>query len=441
MKKIRFSVYILVPLIFAGLTIFTGLAVYRTTIYLAYLPKQDNTWAINLVITGIAFLAFFVSFLILRVLLKPLKRFDETTANLPILVTENHDPGENEQQGEKEIVYYSRILEQASNLLGKVEAKELFPEILGQSRAIREIMGQVLKVARTDTTVLLMGESGTGKELISRAIYNHGTRQGKPFVILNCVAIPEGLFESELFGHEKGSFTGAISRKIGKMELANGGTMFFDEIGDMPLNAQAKLLRVLQEHKLERVGGTTPVEINVRIIAATNKDLVQMVKAGTFREDLFYRLNVFTINLPALRDRREDILSLVPHFLAQAGKTDQISDRALQVLTGYAWPGNIRELKNCLERAAVLSGNDQIEPGHLPDYVMGSISNTEALTEYEKDQNLDERIRMVEKGLILHALKKTKGVQSKAAELLGINQRSLWHRVKKHNIDLTALRK
>jgi transcriptional regulator with GAF, ATPase, and Fis domain len=437
MKKIRFSVYIIVPLIFSGLTIFTGIFVHSITLHFGRYADPQNTWAIYGAIFALAILAYLASFVILRVLLMPLKKFTETTAHLPILSTAKITSDNEEEYGEKELVHYGRILEHASNLLGKVEARELFPEIIGQSKAMREIFGQILKVAPTDTTVLLMGESGTGKEMVARAIYQHSHREGKPFIILNCVAIPEGLFESELFGHEKGSFTGAVAQKIGKLELADGGTIFFDEIGDMPLNAQAKLLRVLQENNFERVGGTKSVLIDVRIIAATNKNLVAMVKTGAFREDLFYRLNVFAINLPELRQRREDIPFLVQYFLEQAGKTGKISDPAMQILTGHNWPGNVRELKNCLERAAVLSGDDLIEPGHLPDYVKGNLSEKES----EAGENLDERIRMVEKGLIINALKKTDGVQSKAAELLGINQRSLWHRVKKHNIDMSALKK
>lgn len=441
MKKIRSSLYLLVPLIFSGLTIFTGLAVYRMTQIGGNYIGQNNSWPVYGIIVAMGIIAFVASFLVVRVLLKPLKKFDEAMGNMPILLAANPEPSDKDVHGEKEIVHYTQILEKASNLLGKVEAKELFPEIVGQSKAMREVFGQLLKVAPTDTTVLLMGESGAGKELIARAIYQKSSRRENPFIILNCVAIPEGLFESELFGHEKGSFTGAIAQKIGKMELADKGTIFFDEIGDMPLNAQAKLLRVLQEKNFERVGGTKPIQIDVRVIAATNKNLQEMVELGTFREDLFYRLNVFAINLPSLRQRREDIPFLVQYFLEQAGKSDKMTDPVMQILTGYSWPGNVRELKNCLERAAVLSGDAPIEAGHLPSQIYNQIGDQEFEALSDNGQSLDERIMAMEKGLIINALKKTNGVQSKAAELLGINQRSLWHRVKKYQIDLAALKK
>lgn len=442
MKKVRFSIYILVPIIFSGLTIFTGLAVFRMTQFFGYNTDQSNSWAIYGIIFAMGILAFIASLVIVRILLKPLKKFDETMGNMPILLATNPEPRDKkEEHGEKELVHYTRILEKASNLLGKVEARELFPEIIGQSKAMREVFGHLLKVAPTDTTVMLLGESGAGKELIAKAIYKNSNRRENPFIILNCVAIPEGLFESELFGHERGSFTGAIAQKIGKMELADKGTIFFDEIGDMPLNAQAKLLRVLQEKNFERVGGTKPIQIDVRVIAATNKNLQEMVELGTFREDLFYRLNVFAINLPSLRQRREDIPFLVQYFLEQAGKSDKMTDPVMQILTGYSWPGNVRELKNCLERAAVLSGDGQIEAGHLPPQIYNQIGDQEFEAQSDNGQNLDERIMAMEKGLIINALKKTNGVQSKAAELLGINQRSLWHRVKKYQIDLAALKK
>lgn len=442
MKKIRSSLYLLVPLIFSGLTIFTGLAVYRITQFGGYYIGQNNSWPIYGIIIAMGIFAFVASFLVVHILLKPLRKFDEAMSNMPILLATNTEPMDKDVHGEKELVHYSRILEKASDLLGKVEAKELFPEIVGQSKAMREVFGQLLKVAPTDTTVMLMGESGVGKELIARAIYQKSSRREKPFIILNCVAIPEGLFESELFGHEKGSFTGAIAQKIGKMELADKGTIFFDEIGDMPLNAQAKLLRVLQEQNFERVGGTKPIQIDVRVVAATNKNLQEMVEKGTFREDLFYRLNVFTINLPSLRQRREDIPFLVDHFLDQAGKPDKMKDPVMQILTGYSWPGNVRELKNCLERAAVLSGDDPIEAGHLPSQICNGVEDQTIEDQTNNNgQSLDERIMAMEKGLIINALKKTNGVQSKAAEILGINQRSLWHRVKKYQIDLAALKK
>jgi transcriptional regulator with GAF, ATPase, and Fis domain len=327
-----------------------------------------------------------------------------------------------------------------TTILGKVEARELFPEIVGQSRVIREVFGQIMKVAPTDATVLISGESGTGKELVAAGIYKQSARRGKPFVKLNCVAIPEGLLESELFGHEKGSFTGAVAQKKGKFELADGGTIFLDEIGDMPLSTQAKLLRVLQERTFERVGGTSSLRVDVRFIAATNKNLPEMVKAGIFREDLFYRINVFALHLPPLRERCEDIPVLVEHFLGSAEKAAQVSPQTMQLLLGYPWPGNVRELQNVIERAAVIA-EGTIEPGHLPSYFRNEMKVLGTSEGPENSTSLDDRMAQIEKGMIIEAMTRVGGVQIRAAQLLGINQRSLWHRIKKHNIDVPSLKK
>jgi len=255
-----------------------------------------------------------------------------------------------------------------------------------------------------------------------------------PFVKINCVAIPEELLENELFGHEKGAFTGAISRKLGKFEIANGGTIFLDEIGDMSLNLQAKLLRVLQERELDRIGGSRPIKIDVRFIASTNKDLAAMVTEGLFREDLYYRLNVFTLYLPQLSERKEDIPLLVEHFLRKAPKPAKVFSLPLQMLMGYSWPGNIRELQNIVERAAVMSDDGIIEAHHLPADIRGYFTD-EASTEFNT-LSLDDQLRTIEKNMVIEALKKAQGVQVKAAEILGINPRSLMHRVKKHSIDV-----
>jgi transcriptional regulator with GAF, ATPase, and Fis domain len=304
---------------------------------------------------------------------------------------------------------------------------------------MRNIFTQITKVAPTDSTVLISGESGTGKELIASSIYEHSLREGRPFVKINCVAIPEGLLESELFGHEKGSFTGAISQKKGKFEIADGGTIFLDEIGDMPLTTQAKLLRVLQEKEFERVGGTKPIRVDVRFIAATNKNLPQNIKEGSFRDDLYFRLNVFAIALPPLRERREDILLLANFFLSNFQKKVRLSPTVSQLLIGFSWPGNIRELKNVLEHASVLVEKDIIEPHHLPEII--SRQNSMYITGNLHDNiALDDRLMIMGKEMILHALKTTGGVQIKAANILGINQRSLWHRIKKHGIDINTVR-
>jgi len=297
-----------------------------------------------------------------------------------------------------------------------------------------------LKVARTDSTVLVSGDSGTGKELVATSLFEHSFRREKPFIKLNCVAIPEGLLESELFGHEKGSFTGAISQKIGKFELANGGTIFLDEIGDMPLATQAKLLRVLQEKEFERVGGNQTIHVDVRFIAATNKNLMEMVKQGTFREDLYYRLNVFSIYLPPLRERKEDIPLLADHFLEQMDNPLKLSPQSLQILTAYSWPGNIRELQNTLERAAVLTDTGMIDPPHLAVHINNDLPAQVLQSPDLTQSSIDERLEEIEKGLIIEALSRSGGVQVKAAEILGINQRSLWHRIKKLGIDVETLK-
>jgi transcriptional regulator with GAF, ATPase, and Fis domain len=339
-----------------------------------------------------------------------------------------------------EIAHYSHVFDQITSILSKVEAKELFPGIIGQCALMRGIFAQILKVARTDSTVLISGDSGTGKELVATGLFEHSLRRENPFIKLNCVAIPEGLLESELFGHEKGSFTGATAQKIGKFELANSGTIFLDEIGDMPLATQAKLLRVLQEKEFERVGGNQTIHVDVRFIAATNKNLMEMVKQGTFREDLYYRLNVFSIHLPPLRERKEDIPLLAAHFLEGMENPVKLSPQSLQILTAYSWPGNIRELQNTLERAAVLTDTGIIDPPHLAVHINGDLP-AQILQHPESTQSsIDERLEEIEKGLIIEALNRSGGIQVKAAEILGINQRSLWHRIKKLGVDVESLK-
>ena len=239
-------------------------------------------------------------------------------------------------------------------------AEDQFEGIVGRSTSLRNVFAQVKIVAPTDATVLLLGETGTGKELIARALHNRGSRRNRPFVRVNCAAIPSGLVESELFGHERGAFTGAIARKIGRFELANGGTLFLDEIGDIPLELQPKLLRVLQEQEFERLGSTQTTRVNVRVVAATSRDLPQMVANREFRSDLYYRLNVFPVRLPALRERAEDIPLLVRHFVHLCSKrmnkrVEQVPQEAVEVLLTYTWPGNVRELQNFIERAVILS--------------------------------------------------------------------------------------
>jgi two-component system nitrogen regulation response regulator GlnG len=327
--------------------------------------------------------------------------------------------------------------------------------LVGTTPAMQEIYKTIGRVAESDATVLVHGESGTGKELVARAIHYHSKRAGRPFVAVNSAAIPSELLESELFGHEKGSFTGAVSRKIGKFEAATGGTLFLDEIGDMSLSLQGKLLRVLQEKEFERVGGTEPIRTDVRVIAATHHNLEKMVRENRFREDLFYRLNVIQIGLPPLRKRKDDIIPLAEHFLQKhqaglggVGKT--LTPETQKVLRAYDWPGNVRELENAVQRAVTLSQGDKIFPDSLPPQVFrpgqGVTISFESFLE-EKLSDLVERlgglekgdiydmvIQRVEKPLLTLVLKRTEGNQVRAAGLLGINRNTLRKKIKELGI-------
>jgi transcriptional regulator with GAF, ATPase, and Fis domain len=433
-KDFRISPYILIPVIFSGISLLAVIVTYRITS--GYLERNIEP-VTQLLYLGAAavILSVACSYLILALILKPITKFVRNAERLPVLaqIPGNADDG----SGPEDIEHLHKVLDQVANLLGKVEARELFPEIVGQSRAMRGIFGQILKVAPTDSTVLIFGESGTGKELVATSLYEHSLHKGRPFVKINCVAIPEGLIESELFGHEKGAFTGAVAQKKGKFELANGGAIFLDEIGDMPPATQAKLLRVLQEKEFERVGGTQPIRVDVRFITATNKNLPEMIKTGAFREDLFYRLNVFSLHLPPLRERREDIPFLIERFLEKSGKDLTVSHRAMQLILGYGWPGNIRELQNVIERAAVFA-DKTIEAAHLPASLTAELSSVDGGSEHAG--SLDERLDEIEKGMIIEALKRAGGIQARAAQLLGINPRSLWHRIKKYRIDVSTLK-
>lgn len=431
-KRINIRLYILVPAIFSGITIINIIVSYRIISYYLALKMEPDlliTW------WGVAIVCFtFVcSYLVLWVILSPVTRFVKNTENLPVFQKVSVD--DKVPKASDELQHFSKVFNEVTDILSKVEAKELFQDIIGHGKAMRGIFSQILKVAPTDSTVLISGESGTGKELVATSIYEHSLRKGRPFVKLNCVAIPEGLLESELFGHEKGAFTGATSQKKGKFELANGGTIFLDEIGDMPHPTQAKLLRVLQEKEFERVGGNHSIKVDVRFVAATNKNLLEMVKSGTFREDLYYRINVFSIYLPPLRERTEDIPMLAEYFLEKSTKPAQFSPQALQILMVYAWPGNVRELQNAIERAAVLSEDGMISPVHFPSQYSSLGFTGQVFRETSEPASIDDRLNKIEKSMIMEVLTRTGGVQVKAALLLGINQRSLWHRIKKYNID------
>ena len=337
---------------------------------------------------------------------------------------------ENEIANEKE-----KLFEETSHLQQELREKYDFDNIIGNSSPMRQIYAQVSQVARSNATVLLRGESGTGKEMIANAIHYNSLRSKKPFIKINCAALPETLIESELFGYEKGAFTGATSRKKGRFELADSGTLFLDEIGDLPPQTQIKLLRVLQEREFERLGGTETIKVNVRLIAATNKDLEKELADGGFREDLFYRLNVFSIFLPPLRERKADILLLAEHFLEKYEKiynkrVRRISTPAIDMLTAYHFPGNVRELENAIERAIVVCDESVIHGHHLPPTLQtAEISDTVTKT------TLESAVAAFEKDLIQDALKTSNGNCSKAAELLNTSERIINYKIKKYSIN------
>jgi len=303
-----------------------------------------------------------------------------------------------------------------------------YDDFIGKAPATRKLLELLEKVAVTDTTVLILGESGTGKELAARMIHRLSPRNERPFIAVNCAALTETLLESELFGHEKGAFTGAVSRKPGRFELADGGTIFLDEIGEMSPALQSKLLRVLEERKLVRVGGTGEIGIDVRLVTATNRNLKEMVKEGNFREDLYFRINVFPVKIPPLRKRAEDIPLLTEYFLKKKNYPyPELEPEVIDLLKKYSWPGNIRELKNILDRAVILAGNQPIDPGciGIEDEDIGNIPAGDG-----RDLSLGES----EKELILDALEKTGGNKTEAARLLKISRRRLYSRMKIHGI-------
>jgi transcriptional regulator with GAF, ATPase, and Fis domain len=439
MKNPRFniSIYIIIPVIFAGIALLSTLVSYHITVY--YLKKgMDPQWPVAFWGIVMMILTFICGLLIAKIILNPLERFVINTNKLGLL--KNISKKEEKVTKKDEMGRFNIVFEQVTELLSQVEARQLFPQIVGQSKSMRGIFNQIMKIASTDSTVLILGETGTGKELITKSIFEHSRRKEKPFVAINCAAIPESLLESELFGHEKGAFTGANAKKPGKFEIADAGTIFMDEIGDMPLETQAKILRVIQEGRIDRVGGVRPIKVNVRFIAAANKDLSKMVEAGMFRRDLFFRLNVFTIHLPPLRDRKEDIPLLVEQFLKQLKKNLDVSSESMQLFMAHDWPGNVRELKNAVESASVFA-KDVIKPVHLPSAITNKFGNTgKEKPVIPKNQDLDHRLKEMEKGIIIEALTRTQGVQKQAARLLGIKERSLWHRVKKFGIDATSFK-
>jgi Nif-specific regulatory protein len=328
-----------------------------------------------------------------------------------------------------------RLLEENTRLQEELQDRFRPANIIGNSHLMQELFNLIPRVSGSDTTVLIRGESGTGKELLAHAVHYNSRRASRPFIKVNCAALPETIIESELFGHEKGSFTGAIASRKGRFELAEGGTLFLDEIGDLSPATQIKLLRVLQEKEFERVGGTQTIRADVRIVAATNRNLEQLMRAGQFREDLYYRLNVFPMHIPPLRERKTDILLLADHFVekysrANHKKIRRISTPAIDMLMAYHWPGNVRELENCMERAVLVSSDEVIHGHHLPPTLQTAEASGTTLT-----RTLRESLESVERETILEALKSSRGNAAKAARIIGVTERQMGLRIRKYGID------
>ncbi|KMM96471.1 MULTISPECIES: sigma-54-dependent transcriptional regulator [Pseudomonas] len=339
------------------------------------------------------------------------------------------------------------ILRDNARMRAELDEHQHVDSLIGDSPSFRRVLQAIDSVRDSSATILLTGESGTGKEMVARAIHKHGSRADKPFVAVNCAAIPEGLLESEMFGHRKGAFTGAVADRVGRFLQADKGTLFLDEVGDMPLALQAKILRALQERVIEPVGDPRERKVDVRVIAATNKNLLEAVANKEFREDLYYRLNVFPIPLPALRERVEDIAPLARHFAHSLGATagkriTGFSPDALQAMAEYNWPGNIRELQNCVERATIVATSQTIEDSDLPPYLFTPQPNQHGAVPQlgpSVPPDLEAALAEVEKAYILAALQQANGVQAAAAQLIGISERSFWYRLKKLNIHVEKI--
>lgn len=335
------------------------------------------------------------------------------------------------------IVEHKNLKSENRMLREQLQEKNKISSIISQSSKMEDVINIASRSAKSRATILICGENGTGKEVVARAVHFLSNRNDKPFIAINIPALSENLVESELFGHEKGAFTGAERLRKGRFELADGGTLFLDEIGDMSIGTQIKILRVLQEHQFERVGGTGVIDVDVRIIAATNQNLQQKISDGTFREDLYYRLNVVSIKIPPLRERKEDIPPLVEHFVDYYCKENdrnklEVSKEAFDILMKYNYPGNVRELENIVERSVVLTRGDTITSNDLPMHVRGF--KEEILRPVFGKSSLPEQVEAMEKELIFDALKKSEGNQTKAGKLLGITERNLRYKLKKYNI-------
>ncbi len=329
-----------------------------------------------------------------------------------------------------------KLREELALLRQKVETTYSLENIIGQSPRMQELFRLVPKVAQSNSNVLITGESGSGKELVAAALHNLSNRKEKNFVTINCAAFPEGLLESELFGHMKGSFTGAMYNKQGLFEIADGGSVLLDEVGEMPTSLQAKLLRVLENGIFRRVGGTTDIKVDVRVISATNKELNEEISAGRFREDLFYRLNVVPVNIPPLRERKEDIPLLIDHFLRKTSNSPKrITPEAMKLLMDYSWKGNVRELENVVERVALLTEKEEIAPADLPSEITGYASQLKAMHALtDSGIDIDGIIGDMEKKYLIMALEKAGGVKTEAAKLLNLTFRSFRHRLHKYGI-------
>jgi len=331
--------------------------------------------------------------------------------------------------------------EQNIQLRSELQARHGFENIIGKSKIMEDIFQAVLQVCKSKASVLLRGESGTGKEMIARAIHYNSPRAKGPFIKVNCAALPDTLLESELFGHERGAFTGATQLRKGRFELATSGTLFLDEIGDFPAPTQVKLLRVLQEQKFERLGGTETLSVDVRLVAATHRDLELAMKEGIFREDLYYRLNVVPIFLPSLRERPEDIPLLIDHFLVRCNKENakdvRIASDVLRIMMGYHWPGNVRELENCVERLVVMSSRREVRFDNLPPSLSNYFQDIRNVSRSAKSEkpSLQNTVEVMEREQVISALKKSGWVQSRAAKILGITPRQIGYKIKKYRIE------
>jgi DNA-binding NtrC family response regulator len=337
---------------------------------------------------------------------------------------------------------YRQLQEQNVRLQEQLEGRYSFSNIIGKSRKMQEVFWLIREVAHSDASVVIEGDSGTGKELVASAIHYNSKRRARPYIRVSCASLPESLVESELFGYEKGAFTGASQRRIGRFEAAAGGTLFLDEIGDLPLAVQAKLLRVLQERQIERLGSNRPIDVDVRFVSASLRSLEDEITEGAFREDLFFRINTVSIHLPPLRERREDIPLLAQAFLREFSRErgkeiEDLTEDALEILDGHTWPGNVRELRNAIERAVVFSRGSKITPEHLPPGLRDAPAPSPSFAPPGQPEPLRKAVERAEMEAIRAALAATEGRRNDAAEILGISRKTLWEKIKAYDISGT----